>query len=212
MRPLRFFSMMVAAAVALSATAGSAMTQSSSSRQATPEKKAEAKRLTRPTKLDRAVRLDGLFEALKRAPNAEIAQLVEEKIEATMLQSGSDTADLLIGRARGTIETKDYDLSLSLLDALIELEPEFTEAFAQRATVYYLKKDIARSLADLRVVLAREPRHYGSLAGLGVILQDIGEDKRALDAFRRALTMHPNLKAIPELVKKLEVKVEGREI
>jgi tetratricopeptide (TPR) repeat protein len=205
--------MMVAAAVALStAAAGSAVAQSSSPRQAAPEKKAEAKRPLRPTKLDRTARLDGLFEALKRAPNAEIAHIVEEKIEAAFLQSGSDTVDLLIGRARSMIEARDYDLSLSLLDALIGLEPGFTEAFAQRATVYYLKKDVARSLADLRIVLAREPRHYGSLAGLGVILQDIGEDKRALDAFRRALAIHPNLKAIPELKKKLEVKVEGREI
>ena len=204
--------MMVAAAVALSATTGSALAQSSSPRQAAPEKKAEAKRPLRPARLDRTKRLDGLFEALKRAPNAEIAHIVEEKIEAALLQSGSATADLLIGRARSVIEAKDYDLSLSLLDALIELEPEFTEAFAQRATVHYLKKDIARSLADLRIVLAREPRHYGSLAGLGVILQDIGENKRALDAFRRALAIHPNLKAIPELKKKLEVKVEGREI
>jgi Tfp pilus assembly protein PilF len=78
--------------------------------------------------------------------------------------------------------------------------------------VHYLKKNIARSLADLRVVIAREPRHYASLAGLGVILQDIGEDRRALEAFRRAIAINPHIQAIPELIKRLEVKVEGREI
>src|SRR5262249_32877852 len=36
--------------------------------------------------------------------------------------------------------------------------------------------------------------------------------QRALDAFRRALAIHPHLERIPELVQKLSEKIEGREI
>ena len=173
----------------------------------------EAKRRApAPPKLDRAQRLSALFEALKAAPNAQAAQAVESRIEAMMMQSGSDTADLLMVRARTVIEAKDYDLSLQLLDSIVELSPDFTEAYAQRATVHYLKKDVYRSLADLRVVVSREPRHFAALAGLGVILQDIGQDKRALDAYRRAVQTNPHIKGIQQIIKRLEVKVEGREI
>ena len=178
-----------------------------------PDQALEGKRRApAPLKLDRAQRLNTLFEALKAAPNAQAAQAVESRIEAMMLQSGSDTADLLMVRARGVIEAKDYELSLQLLNSIVELSPDFTEAYAQRATVHYFKKDIYRSLADLRVVVAREPRHFAALAGLGVILQDIGQDKRALDAFRRAVQTNPHIKGIPQIIKRLEVKVEGREI
>jgi tetratricopeptide (TPR) repeat protein len=163
-------------------------------------------------RLSRAERLDALYGALKAAPNARAAQAVEERIDAMTMQSGSDTADLLMARARGVMESKDYDLSIELLDATIELSPDFTEAYAQRATALFLKKEINRALADLRVVISREPRHYSALAGLGVILQDIGNDKLALDAFRRAIAIHPHLKGIPNLIKRLEPKVEGREI
>ncbi len=163
-------------------------------------------------KLSRAERLDALYGALKAAPNARAAQAVEERIEAMTMQSGSDTADLLIVRARSVMEAKEYDLSIELLDSVIELSPDFTEAYAQRATALYLKKEINRALADLRVVIAREPRHFTALAGLGVILQDIGNDKLALDAFRRAVAIHPHLKGIPNMIKRLEPKVEGREI
>ena len=76
----------------------------------------------------------------------------------------------------------------------------------------YLKKDVSGALADIRVTLAREPRHFGALTGLGVILQDIGDDKRALDALRRALEVHPHLPGIGDIIKRLEVKVEGRDI
>ncbi len=165
-----------------------------------------------PKQRSRSERLAALYDALKSAPNARTAQLVEGRIEAMHLQSGSDTADLLMTRARSMIEQKDYDLSVQILDSIIELSPDYTEAYAQRATALYLKKDLYRALADLRVVIAREPRHFAALAGLGVILQDIGQDRLALDAFRRAVEIHPHLKGVPNLIKRLEPKVEGREI
>ena len=61
-------------------------------------------------------------------------------------------------------------------------------------------------------VLAREPRHFAALSGLGVIMQEFGEDKLALQAFRRALAVNPHLPKIPDFVKTLTEKVEGRDI
>lgn len=198
------------AAVLFAGAAAPAFAQAPGTRTAPQERRSEQKPL-RP-QLTREQRLDQLFNLLRQAPSAQVAQAVETRIEAMLLQSGSDTADLLVSRARSMIDAKDYDLALRLLDALIEIAPDFTEAYAQRATVHYLKKDLFRSLADLRVVVAREPRHFSALAGLGVILNDIGEKKHALSAFRRAVELHPHIKQVPELIKRLEVQVEGREI
>ena len=61
-------------------------------------------------------------------------------------------------------------------------------------------------------MLAREPRHFGALSGLGLILQDIGDDKDALEAYRKALAIDPHLESVPETVKTLTEKVEGRDI
>jgi tetratricopeptide (TPR) repeat protein len=212
MRVRLFLIPMIAAAAALLAADTSAWAQASKSRRVMPQKQEqqEAARPARPARPDRTQRLAALFEALKVAPTAQSAQQVEARIETIFLQSGSDTADLLVTRARGEMEAKDYDVALKLLDAAIDIAPQFTEAYAQRATVHYLKKDLFRSMADLRMVLAREPRHFASLAGLGVILKDIGRDKLALDAFRRAVALHPQIMGIPELIKRLEVTVEGR--
>lgn len=161
---------------------------------------------------DRAEQLDGLFAALKAAPNAQIAKNIEKRIEATLAVTESDTLNLLMVRAQAVMQEKEYKTAQELLDSIIQINPRYTEAWARRATLHFVQKDVYRSLADLRVVIAQEPRHYQALAGLGIILQDLGEDKRALEAYRRALEINPHLENIPDIVRRLKLKVEGRDI
>jgi tetratricopeptide (TPR) repeat protein len=163
-------------------------------------------------KIDHAHNIDFLFQALKAAPDDETARLIEGRIWALWLASGSDTADLLMSRARAAIEQNDSELAIQLLDAIIGLKPDYIEAWNRRATLYFEKHDYARAMSDIAQVLAREPRHFGALAGLGMILQDIGDNKGALEAFRRALAVDPRLERVPEIVKSLTEKVEGRNI
>lgn len=161
---------------------------------------------------DRTRGLDFLFGALKAAPDEASAKHVEARIWALWMQTPSDTAALLMARAKAAMDAQQLDVALKLLDAVIRMRPDYAEAWNRRATVYYLKNDYGHSLADIEQVLVREPRHFGALAGLGMIMQDIGDEKRALDAFRAALAVNPYLEKVPELVKTLSEKVEGRDI
>jgi tetratricopeptide (TPR) repeat protein len=156
--------------------------------------------------------LDFLFGALKVAPDAESAKAVEARIWAIWSQTPSDTASLLMGRVKTAMDRKEPDVAIKLLDAIIKLRPDYIEAWNRRATLYYLQNNYGRSLSDIREVLVREPRHFGALAGLGMIMQDLGDDKHALEAFRKALAVNPHLDRIPDLVKSLSEKVEGRDI
>src|ERR1700745_1014552 len=144
-----------------------------------------------------------LFDALKAAPDADIAKQVESRIWAIWLASGSDTADLLMSRVKAAIEAKDTRLAIQLLDSIIEIKPDYIEAWNRRATLFFAMKDYGRAMADIQEVLNREPRHFGALAGLGMILEEVGEDKQALEAFRKALAINPHMQKIPEQVKAL---------
>jgi tetratricopeptide (TPR) repeat protein len=169
-------------------------------------------KLPKAARGDRTKNLDFLFEALKAAPDADSAKLVEGRIWALWLHSGSDTADLLMTRVKTAIEGKDNSLAIELLTAVIGLKPDYVEGWNRRATLYFANKDYGKAVADIREVLAREPRHFGALTGLGIIMQEFGQDKLALEAFRRALAVNPHLPKIPEFVKTLSEKVEGRDI
>ena len=182
-----------------------------------PPPKAQKKLPEAPGKLptvpaDRIRGLDFLFGALKAAPDETSARHVEARIWALWLQTPSDTAALLMVRAKAAIDAQNLDVALKLLDAVIKLRPDYIEAWNRRATLYYLKNDYGRSLEDIHQVLIREPRHFGALAGLGMIMQEAGDDKRALEAFRKALAIDPYLEKVPEMVKQLSEKVEGRDI
>mgnify|MGYP003347043881 CR=1 FL=1 len=107
--------------------------------------------------------LDFLFEALKIAPDADSAKHIENRIWALWIASGSDTANLMMGRVKEAIDGKDVDLAIKLLDALIELRPEYVEAWNRRATLYYLRKDYVRAMADIRQAdgfLAKVPARF----------------------------------------------------
>ena len=161
---------------------------------------------------DKTRGLDFLFGALRAAPDEASAKHVEARIWAIWLQTPSDTTALLMTRAKAAMDAQNPDVAIKLLDSVVKLHPEYIEGWNRRATLYYLKNDYAHSLADIKQVLAREPRHFGALAGLGMIMQDLGDEKRALDAFRKALAVNPHLEKVPELVKTLSEKVEGRDI
>ena len=161
---------------------------------------------------DRAGNLDFLLGALKVAPDDASAKSIEDRIWALWLASGSDTANLLMSRAKQAVEAENVGLALRLLDAIIEIRPKYVEAWHRRATLFAMKKDYAGALADLRQVLRREPRHFGALVQLGAVMQDIGDEKNALDAYRKALAIHPRLKGVADKIQTLADKVEGRGI
>ena len=161
---------------------------------------------------DRASNLDLLFKALKAAPSEPVAKAIEARIWSVWAVSRSDTTALLMTRARTAVERHDVDLALKLLDAIVKIKPDYVEAWNRRATIHFTRKEFGKALADIREVLKREPRHFGALSGMGVILQEMGDDAHALDVYRRVLTIYPKIERVPEIVKKLEHKVEGRDI
>ena len=161
---------------------------------------------------NRTQNLEFLFGALKVAPDETSAKAIEQRIWALWLVSQSDTANLLMTRVRTAIEAKDTDLALKLLDGIVKIKPDYIEAWNRRATLYYMKKDFGHSVADIREVLKREPRHFGALMGLAMILTETGDDKQALEVYRRLLAVYPKIQRIPDLVKSLQEKVEGRDI
>lgn len=206
---LRAPRVLLIAALALGGAA-SALSQDGRSRprieKADPPKDDAAKPAPKPATLD------DLFGRLAAAKDAAEANGVAALIERRWARSGSDTADLLMSRAGEVLKAKDFALAIELLDRVIALQPDWAEAWNRRATAFYLLDDPASSMADISQVLAREPRHFGAWAGLGQIYMAGGDKRRGIEAFRKALAIHPHLSPVREAVERMGPEVDGRDI
>lgn len=166
----------------------------------TPERRAEISK-----------RLDALYEDLPEASEKN-AGAIQREISAILSSSGSPTMDLILQRGRSALSEGDSETAIGHFTRLIDLVPDFAEAWNMRATAYYLDDQLGEAVADIEQVLAREPRHFGALWGLGLILERIGSNKKALTAFRAAFKLNPHLTDADETIRRLAVEVEGFEI
>jgi tetratricopeptide (TPR) repeat protein len=162
--------------------------------------------------VDRPKMLAELYEKLGEAKNTTAAQPIMKAIEDLWTESGSDTIDLLMSRAAQFANREDADLSLAILDAVVDIAPQDAEAWYLRAKVHIIKGQPERAIADFRRALSIDPKHYKASNDLGLVLEEIGAKKEALKAYRKALEVNPFLDDARQGVEALKREVEGQDI
>jgi len=149
-------------------------------------------------------KLDDLFFQLANADDSNWEAL-ETEIWEMWSRSGSAAMDLLLERGRSAMmDEDDIEAAIDHLTALTDHAPRFAEGWNARATAFYLAGELGPSLDDISRTLALEPRHFGALSGLGIILEEMGEPERALEAYRFALAINPQNPDIKEAVSRLD--------
>jgi tetratricopeptide (TPR) repeat protein len=155
--------------------------------------------------------LDALFVQLEQAADARAAEAIEQQIWAQWADSGSPTVDILLERAAAAEDAGDAELANRFLDQASDLAPDYAEPWNRRANLAYGAEDYAGAIAAIQETLRREPRHFGALAGLGLIYEELGQPRAALEAFRAALAIHPHYEDARQGVRRLEPRVDGRD-
>jgi tetratricopeptide (TPR) repeat protein len=131
--------------------------------------------------------------AVLRSDDAARAARAANELWQMWHRSGQPPLDALLlegieAMQRGRLEEAD-----GIFTRLIESAPDFAEGWNKRATVRYMAKDYAGSIADCRETLARNPNHFGALSGQGLCHLALGQYREAADLFRRTLAVHPHL-------------------
>ncbi len=176
-----------------------------------PPQQEQPQELSSDPEAVRAAHLNELFSELAKPDNPDW-RTVQAQIWAAWNHSGSPSMDLLLQRASDAMDQRDTETALLHLNDLVRLAPDYAEGWNKRATVYFLQGDYGASVADIQRVLMLEPRHFGALSGLGIILDRLGDEEGAMRAYRKTLEIHPHLEPAQEAVERLSPEVDGREL
>ena len=134
--------------------------------------------------------------AVLRDPNSELRALAEQAIWVVWSRSGDAQVDQLFEQGIEEMNDGRVKESIATFTRIIERKPDFAEGWNKRATIYFVAGEFERSLQDCGEVLKRNPVHFGALAGCGQIYAQTGEYEKALDYFKRALAVNPNLEGV----------------
>jgi tetratricopeptide (TPR) repeat protein len=163
--------------------------------------------LTQETEDPAQALLDSLLEA-----NPQTAPEIEERVWSLWLESGSPTVDVLMERGIVALEAGELELARDMFDRAVIIRPNFAEAWNRRATVFFLQDDYVDAVQDLEQALKHEPRHFGAWTGLGLIFENLGATAKAVEAFDRALAIHPNLEVAKQARSRLGTVSSGRQM
>jgi|TARA_Y100000996_G_scaffold279841_1_gene220736 tetratricopeptide (TPR) repeat protein len=153
---------------------------------------------------ERNQQLDGLFKELKTGEmlsNLTIEQKIwkiwsthpKDENLTKLLQNGSDL-----------VSKKKFFESIDIFTKVINFDPSWAEAWNKRATVFYLIGEFQKSQNDIDKVLELENRHFGALAGQGLVNIKLKNYEKAIESYKRALEIYPTMQSPEIMIKQIE--------
>jgi tetratricopeptide (TPR) repeat protein len=155
--------------------------------------------------------LGALFDTLQNESTTRSqAQVVTSEIWQQWLKTDDEEAGHLMSLGISEMNQLSLRKAAEIFTNLIELQPEFAEAWNKRATVYYMMGELDLSTSDVAETLKLEPRHFGALSGQGLIYLQLDRREAALEWFKRALEVNPFMDNIRMSVEQLEEEIKGK--
>ena len=153
--------------------------------------------------------LDKLFSQLKNSKNLSSAQIVEKKIwEIWTIHPSDDRRGFrlteLLTQGSRLMNIGELGKAYELFTKIIEVEPDWPEAWNKRATVLYLMNRYQSSLDDIKITLVLEPRHFGALSGRALNYIELKQYEKAIQSYKAAQKIYPLLDSATKMIPELE--------
>ena len=161
---------------------------------------------------DRDVRLNQLFNELK-VNKAKVAAIVEQEIWS--LWSTHPTDDKLTARLEeGSmfVRNQQPNRARDIFTEVIKLDENWAEAWNKRATVLYMLGEYQKSQEDIDKVLELEPRHFGALAGQGMVNIKLKNYEKAIRSYEEAQEIYPSMKTPDAMIKQMKEIIKQQSI
>ena len=157
---------------------------------------------------DRGFELDKLFNELKNT-NSKLSEEIEQKIWNIWSTHPSDqNLTYILSQGSELVLSQKYAEAVHIFTNVIKIDPTWAEAWNKRATVLYLLEDYEGSQKDIDEVLKLEHRHFGALAGQGLVNIKLKNYEKAIKSYQQALEIYPTMKSPEIMIRQIEVLIK----
>jgi len=153
---------------------------------------------------DKDIRLDKLFDELKNL-NSKLTSEIEQqiwKIWSTHPTNKELTFKLEEGSS--LVRANEFLKAIEIFTEVIDKDPKWAEAWNKRATVLYLIGDYQASQNDINKVLSLEKRHFGALAGQGLVNIQLKNYEKAIESYKKAQEIYPGMQSPKIMIKEIQ--------
>ena len=161
---------------------------------------------------ERKNKLNKLFKELKIS-NPELTFKVEQKIwKIWSTHPKENKLTLMLSEGSDLVKKNQLNGAVKLFTKVIELDPNWAEAWNKRATVFYLLGEFQKSQEDIDEVLKLEERHFGALAGQGLVNIQLKNYEKAIMSYKKAQKIYPSMKSPKIMIKEIEELIKKQSI
>ena len=158
---------------------------------------------------DQEVQLNKLFNQLKESKNDFVAQEVEQKIWKVWSTHPKDKKlTLMLVEGSNLVNNGQFKKAINIFSKVIDLDPSWAEAWNKRATVMYMIGEFKKSQQDINKVLELENRHFGALAGQGLVNIELKNYEKAIKSYENAQKIYPLMKSPGIMINQIEVLIK----
>ena len=161
---------------------------------------------------ERSIKLDELFNDLKNN-DQYISNKIEQKIWkiwSTHPNNSELTTMLNVGSE--FVNNNQLLEAIEIFTKVIELDPSWSEAWNKRATVFYMVGEFEKSQKDIDEVLKLENRHFGALAGQGLVNIKLENYDKAIKSYENVIEIYPSMNSSKIMIKHIKDLIKKQSI
>lgn len=135
--------------------------------------------------------------------------LADHGIRQVWTRVGNPNFELTLRQIARLNQRQRFASAIDLASELLDIAPDTAEAWNQRAIAWYSMEDYHQAIFDCRRTLELNPWHFLAALGSANCQLELGDVIHALQDFRQALEINPDLEMVRSQVNQLQRIVEG---
>ena len=161
---------------------------------------------------DRSSELNHLFNELK-IKDKNLSFEVEQQIwKIWSTHPNNNRLTSMLATGSNFMNNKEYSKAVEIFTKVIDLDPTWAEAWNKRATVLYIIGEFEKSQNDIDQVLKLEKRHFGALAGQGLVNIELENYEKALESYKEAMRIYPSMNSPKIMIKQIKELIQRQSI